>query len=137
MYETPVEFDILFTLFAVSSASNQTIADSDSITVSTGSLGFDMPTTNVSVSGDPTPFVVYYNNPLPRSLTGCTLRLRSVEMGLDETMDIGTIRTGDPMKIQQKLAPPATAIGPQTISASFYSNELQYVFGSQDVEVVA
>jgi len=135
LYDTPIDTNFLFTMYAVVQSTEDVLAD-------TSALALDLPSLLVSAPAivhlnDHPAYSVSFTNPLPVPLTNVFVRIRTIEMGDDVTLSIGTVAVGAPITINRKLAPSPDALGDQAIMALLFCDQIDYLDGYATVQVVS
>jgi len=125
VYRTPIDENMLFTLFGVTNISDNIITDISSIILMTPPININVDSQNVSVSGPGVNFAVLFTNPLPIPITRVQLKLRAVRMGLDESFEYEALRSGQLLTIKRHLTPPPDAIGSQSIIATLICDQIE------------
>jgi len=135
LYDSPVETDFFFTLFALVNSTQITMADTASLSLRLPRLAINAPAT-VRV-GVPAAYSVSFYNPLPTTLTNILVKIRTVNMGPDVTLTVANVASKQPMTIRgQQLVPAPFSEGKQSILATLFCDQFDFLEGYAVVEVL-
>jgi len=134
LYDTPIDTNFFFTMYAVVQSTGDILADSSSLALSTPSLTITAPPV-VHIKESPS-FTVTFTNPLPVSLTNSFVRVRTPEMGDDVIISVGTVPSNGQININRQLFPSSDSLGDQAIMATLFCDQIDYLDGYASVQVI-